>query len=208
MTEQNKLMIPQNQYNFLNTLIDSKKLPVHVKTVEDAFTIAQMGKELGFATMQAFHYIIPIQGKLSLSAKAIGALLRKGGVKYTTTEDGVYVYPDKSTSEHRQENPKPIDRRSTIVFVRGDQVETTSFSWVDAIKQELNTKSNWVKMPKEMLWARALSKGANRIGPDLLLGLYSAEEMFDVFGGNIKVKRDEDGQITEVVDAEAEIVSN
>ena len=28
---------------FLSTLIDSKKLPTHIKTVEDAFTIAQMG---------------------------------------------------------------------------------------------------------------------------------------------------------------------
>ena len=78
--------------DFLKKLIDSKKLPVHIKTVDDAFTIAQMGKELGFATMQSFHYIIPIQGKLSLSAKATGALLRRGGIKFTTKEDGVFVY--------------------------------------------------------------------------------------------------------------------
>ncbi|HEY4062298.1 MAG TPA: hypothetical protein VGM30_10380 [Puia sp.] len=208
MNEHKQLMIPEKQYNFLATLIESKKLPVHVKTVEDAFTIAQMGRELGFATMQAFHYIIPIQGKLSLAAKAIGALLRKGGVKYTTTEDGVFVYRDESTSEFRREKEKPIDRRTTIVFERGDQVEKTTFTWLDAIAQELTSKSNWIKMPKEMLWARCLSKGANRIGSDLLLGLYSTEEMFDVFGCNTKVKRDEDGHIVEVVDTEAEILSN
>jgi hypothetical protein len=206
MSEQKLLMIPEQQYNFLATLIESKKLPGHVKTVEDAFTIGQMGRELGFATMQAFHYIIPIQGKLSLSAKAISALLRKGGVKFTTMEDGVYVYKNGSTSELRIETEKPVDRRTTIVFERGDQTEKTSFSWTDAIGQELHSKANWVKMPKEMLWARCLSKGANRIGADLLLGLYSTEEMFDVFGGNTNVKRDEDGQIVEIVEADAEII--
>lgn len=143
------LTIAKETNNFLLTLIESKKLPAHVKSVEDAFTIAQMGKELGFPAMQAFHYIIPIQGRLSLSAKAIGALLRKGGVKYTTTEDGVYVYKNGETSDFIKEgDEKPIDRRTTIVFERDGQVEKTSFTWVDATKQELNTKSNWVRMPK------------------------------------------------------------
>lgn len=213
MSNENKtMMIPEKEANFLNSLIDSKKLPAHVKTVQDAFTIAQMGKELGFAVMQSFHYIIPIQGKLSLSAKAIGALLRKGGVQFTTVEDGVYVFPDGVTTDYpthpSNAELKPVDRRTKIVFKRGDLEEVTTFTWTDATKQELNTKSNWVRMPKEMLWARCLSKGANRIGADLLLGLYSAEEMFDTFGSNLQVKRDEDGQITEVVteDIPAEVI--
>ena len=46
------------QVVFLQTLIDSKKLPGHIKTVEEAFTISQMGKELGFPTMQAFRSFI------------------------------------------------------------------------------------------------------------------------------------------------------
>ena len=135
---------------FLSTLIDSKKLPVHIKTVEDAFTIAQMGKELGFPTMQAFHYIIPIQGKLSLSAKATGALLRKGGVKFYTKEDAVYVYPDGTTDTiaPRPDGTKPIDRRTTIIFIRDEMEETCSFTWKDAEVQGLTTKDNWKRMPK------------------------------------------------------------
>jgi hypothetical protein len=134
---------------FLGTLIESKKLPAHIKTVEDAFTIAQMGKELGFATMQAFHYIIPIQGKLSLSAKATGALLRKGGVKFYTKEDGVYVYKDGSTSEIRKDiEENPVDRRTAMVFMRDGIEETCTFTWQDATGQGLNTKDNWKRMPK------------------------------------------------------------
>ena len=188
--------------NFLATLIESKKLPTHIKTVEDAFTIAQMGKELGFPTMQAFHYIIPIQGKLSLSAKETGALLRKGGVKFYTKEDGVFVYKDASTTDIRKEGAEnPIDRRTTIVFTRDGMEEICSFSWIDATGQGLNTKDNWKRMPKEMLYARCLAKGANRIGADLLLGLYMTEELTDSFNvPETAVKRNEDGTIKEIID--------
>jgi hypothetical protein len=187
---------------FLKTLIDSKKLPGHIKNVDEAFTIAQMGKELGFPTMQAFHYIIPIQGKLSLSAKAVGALLRKGGVKYITKEDGVYVFADGTTDTIllKKDGTKPIDRRTTIDFYRDGLVESCSFTWRDAEVQGLTSKDNWTRMPKEMLFARCLAKGANRIGSDLLLGLYTAEELADTFLNENQVKRNEDCTIAEIIE--------
>jgi hypothetical protein len=202
MTDSTPTTQGQDLKGFLQTLIDSKKLPTHVKTVEDAFTIAQMGKELGFATMQSFHYIIPIQGKLSLSAKATGALLRKGGVKFYTKEDGIFVYADGSadTISPKPDGTKPVDQRTTIIFVRDGMEEVCSFTWKDADKQGLTTKDNWKRMPKEMLYARCLAKGANRIGADLLLGLYTAEEMADTFLREDQVKRNEDGTIAEIID--------
>lgn len=53
-----------------------------------------------------------------------------------------------------------------------------------------------------MLFARCLSKGANRVGADLLLGLYCTEELFDSFPQqqNSQVRRDEDGQIIEIIE--------
>jgi hypothetical protein len=200
--EDNKLVVQSETEikGFLQTLIDSKKLPTHIKTVEDAFTVSQMGKELGFATMQAFHYIIPISGKLSLSAKATGALLRKGGVKYITKEDGVMIYPGGKL-EPSTEGEKPIDQRTTILFIRDGLEELTSFTWKDAEKQGLTTKDNWKRMAKEMLYARCLSKGANRIGSDLLLGLYTVEELADSFNIPEKdIKRNEDGTIISLVE--------
>lgn len=136
---------------FLQTLIESKKLPAHVKTVQDAFTIRQMGNELGFPTMQAFHYIIPIQGKLTLTAKATNAILRRGGVKFKTLEDGVYVYADGTTNDYKlvgEDAPKAIDRRTTILFSRDGEEEKVSFTWRDAADQGLTDKDNWKRMPK------------------------------------------------------------
>lgn len=187
---------------FLLLLINSKQIPAHIKTVEQAFMIKEMGRELGFPTLQSFHYLIPIQGKLSLSAKAVGALLRRGGVKYITKEDGKYVFADGTTSDvsTRDDGKKPIDRRTTIEFYRDGLTETCSFTWRDAESQGLTTKDNWVRMAREMLFARCLSKGANRIGADLLLGLYTAEEMADTFLNEKQVNRNEDGTIAEVIE--------
>lgn len=69
-----------------------------------------------------------------------------------------------------------------------------------------NYKSWGIKSPqdnklKEMLYARCLAKGANRIGADLLLGLYMTEELTDSFNvPETAVKRNEDGTIKEIID--------
>ncbi len=200
-----EVALTSKEDHLLTRLIESKQLPGHVRTIADAFTIAKMGRELGFPIMQSFHFIIPIQGKLTLSAKAIGALLRKGGVTMQTTEDAMYVYRDGSTSQYKKAGvgdapPEvPVDKRTSILFTRDGISELVSFTWTDATNQGLVTKDNWKRMPREMLWARCLSKGANRIGQDLLLGLYSTDEMFDVLDtSSMRVKRDDDGTITEI----------
>lgn len=180
-------------------LILSGKLPKHIKTIEDALTISQMGQELGFKLMQAFHYIVPIEGKLSLSAKAIGALLKRNGISYTTLEDAVFIFSDGTISDIRiKDGVDILDRRTTIKFTREGVDEIVSYTWTDAKKQELTEKSNWRKMPKEMLYARCLAKGANRVAPDKLLGLYTTEEMVDTFIQEDRVKRNENGEVIEI----------
>ena len=195
------------QEAYLQTLIDSKKLPAHIKTVQDAFVIAEYGRELGFPVIQSFKHIIMIQGSPTLSAKAIGAILRNNSIKYTCTEDAVWVYPDGSTDRNSVDKPnigKPIDRRTTIVFTRGDQVETVDYTLLDAKAAGYLDKDNWKRMYKEMAYARCISKGSNRIAADKLMGLYSTDEIVDSMGaGNAKVIRDsEDGTILEVIETE------
>jgi len=71
-----------------------------------------------------------------------------------------------------------------------------------------NYKSWGIKNPqdnklKEMLYARCIAKGANRIGSDLLLGLYAVEELADSFSINEShITRNEDGTIAAIIDTE------
>lgn len=200
--ETNALVRKEEQLDQLQLLIESKQLPSHIKTKETAFLIDRMGKELGFPTIQAMHYIIPIQGRLTLSAKAIGAVLRRNGVTMKTLEDCHYIYPNGDSKKTHSGDIQPVDRRTTILFKRNGEEEEVSFNWVDAKLAGLDNKDNWKRMPKEMMYARCLSKGANRIAQDLLLGMYSADEIFDTLSSTdgVRVERDEDGTIKQVIE--------
>jgi|694.fasta_scaffold28682_8 hypothetical protein len=183
--------VPANEMEQLQLLIDSKVLPSNIKTIEQAFAIAQYGKDLGMKPMQAFHQIYSIQGRLALSSKALGALMWRNGISIKTIKDGELVVRGVDSN-----GVEIKDRVTTIEFYRGNVTETTNFYWSDAVKAGWTTKDNWVKMPKQMLYARCLSLGANRIAPDMLLGLYTVEEMVDVTNAsNVSITEDGDVKI-------------
>ena len=177
--------VPQNEMEQLQILIDSKSLPSNIKTIEQAFTIAQFGKDLGMKPMQAFHQIYNIQGRLALSSKGLGALLWANGIQYKTIQD----------FEKIEENGKS-DFVTTIEFYRGNIVDRASFKWSDAVRAGWTTKDNWTKMPRHMLYARALALGAQRIAPDKILGLYTVEEMTDVVPNTSNVVINEEGDVS------------
>lgn len=179
----------QNEMQTLQVLIDSKSLPSNIKTIEQAFAIAQYGKDLGMKPMQAFHQIYSIQGRLALSSKALGALLWNNGISYHTIQDAEKVSRGKNA-----EGNDIMDLVTTIEFTRGNVTERASFYWSDAVKAGWTTKDNWVKMPKHMMYARCLALGAQRIAPDKILGLYTAEEMIDVTG-DVNAQVTEDGEV-------------
>jgi len=181
---------PKTEMEQLQILIDSKSLPANIKTIEQAFTIAQFGKDLGMKPMQAFHQVYNIQGRLALSSKGLGALLWANGIGYKTIQDYELVVRGKD-----KDGNDIKDRVTTIEFYRGQITERTSFYWSDAVKAGWTTKDNWLKMPKHMMYARALALGAQRIAPDKLLGLYTVEEMTDVVSTN-NVKINEEGDVT------------
>ncbi len=177
--------VPQNEMEQLQLLIDSKSLPSNIKTIEQAFTIAQFGKDLGMKPMQAFHQVYNIQGRLALSSKGLGALLWANGIQYKTVQD----------FEKIEDNGKS-DYVTTIEFYRGNIVDRASFKWSDAVRAGWTSKDNWVKMPRHMLYARALALGAQRIAPDKILGLYTVEEMTDVTPNTSNVIINEEGDVT------------
>lgn len=180
---------PRTEMEQLQILIDSKSLPANIKTIEQAFTIAQFGKDLGLKPMQAFHQIYNIQGRLSLSAKALGGLLWANGIGYKTIQDFEKVI------KQDKDGKDITDFVTTIEFYRNGITDRASFSWSEAVRAGWTTKDNWTKMPKQMLYARTLSLGANRIAPDKIQGMYTVEEVMD-FAPDPNVKINEEGEIT------------
>jgi predicted DNA-binding ArsR family transcriptional regulator len=133
---------PRTEMEQLQILIDSKSLPANIKTIEQAFTIAQFGKDLGLKPMQAFHQIYSIQGRLSLSAKALGGLLWANGIGYKTIQDFEKVI------KQDKDGKDITDFVTTIEFYRNGITDRASFSWSEAVRAGWTTKENWTKMPE------------------------------------------------------------
>ena len=138
-------------------------LPDSIRSPEQAFAIALKGRELGIPPMMAFAGLYIIKGKVELTASMMSAMLRRGGVKIEE------VQVDASMAHLR--------------FDRDGEKAEVCFTMEDAKRANL-VNQTWNKYPRQMLYARALSEGARRIGPDLVSGAYVSGEISMEVGGN------------------------
>lgn len=164
--------------------VKSGLLPSSIKTPEQAIVIVLKGRELGLPIMASFEMIDVIQGKPALKPKAMSAIIRKAGVRFKTMQDFESV---------KNEEGKVTDKITTIRFYRDGIEEDISYRYTDAQSLGLTTKDNWQKQPAVMTYWRCFSKGANRICPDLIGGLYTTEEVSSFTKGNHSVSITEDG---------------
>lgn len=179
--QEQSVMLEQAQ-----TWVDSKLLPASIKTAEQAAVIAIKGKELGLAPMMSFEMIDVIMGKPALKPKAMAALCFKGGVRTKTIQDFESI---------KNEEGKVIDKITTIRFFRDGVDEDVSYKYTDAQNLGLTTKDNWKKQPNIMMYWRCFSKGANRVAPDLIGGLYTTEELAGFTSNAPMIQLTEDGDV-------------
>ena len=133
-----------------------------------------LGRELGLPAMASLRSVHIIEGKHSLSADLMVALVLKSGLaeyfRLVETTDEVCTYETK-----RRGTPKPLKLSYTI-----EQAEKAGLLFVRQGKQP----GPWHKIPKQMLRARCKSELARLEYPDLLAGLYTPEELKDAKGEN------------------------
>ncbi len=118
-------------------------------------------RELGISPMLALNGgIANIQGKLEISARMMNALMRRAGIKIVIKES--------------------TDDICTLIGGRNDSgdVATVSYTLADAQKAGLvKPGGGWVKNPKDMCFARAISRLARQIAPDIIGGCYVEGEI-------------------------------
>lgn len=119
------------------------------------------GQELGFGPMASMQAIQMIQGKPTVSANALAALVKK---------HPVYNY---RSIEHTAE----VCRLE--FFEAGESTGISEFTIADAQRAGIAGGQNWRKYPKAMLFARALSQGVRWYAPDVTAGspAYVPEEL-------------------------------
>lgn len=139
---------------------------------QQAMVRIQMGKELGYGPATSLRAFYSCQGVPALAANTIACQLKRSG-KYNyrliscTDEECTLEFFERWDGQKWESNGR------------------VSYTFEEAKRAGLFRKgSGWEKNPSDMLFARALSRGARRFAPDCLGGLvaYTPED----FGASSK----------------------
>jgi hypothetical protein len=120
----------------------------------------QAGAELGIPPVAAMSSIYIVEGKPTLSAVLMGALVKRSGR---------YNY---RVTEHTAD-------RCSIAFYEGkEQIGLSTFTLADAEAAGVTRNPTWKKYARNMLFARAMSNGCRWYCPDVFGGpIYTPEEL-------------------------------
>jgi hypothetical protein len=128
---------------------------------QDALIVLMAGRELGFAPMQSMRMLSVIKGKVTLSADATVALVRRSGecIEWRCVE---------TTAQ-----------RATYTTRRKGDTEPTTLTWTieQAQRAGLAGGQGWRSYPEAMLRARCASALARVVYPDLVAGIYDPDEL-------------------------------
>lgn len=132
-----------------------------VSTPEAALLLMMTGRDLGLSYPQALRAFHVVQGRPVLSAAGAVAICLK----------------HKDICEHVR-TIESSDTAATVEAKRvGDPPRRVTFTIDDARRAKLDGKDVWRSYPSRMLLARAQLFVCREVFPDLLLGLYDADEI-------------------------------
>lgn len=144
-------------------IANTEFVPSALRRRPEAVLAALMsGAERGLGPMESLRSVHVIEGRPSLSAEAMRALVLAAG--------------------HEIEIVESTPMRATVVGRRaGSDSTSPSFTWTmdRARRARLAGKDNWVKYPEAMLLARASTDLCRAVFPDVIAGLASFEEVVD-----------------------------
>jgi hypothetical protein len=153
-------------------LVKSKFLPKAIETPEQVMAIILTGRELGIGDMAALRGIDIIQGTPTIKPQAMLALI------YKTRE-----LEDIAISDNGQACTVMMKRRGrrpqTATFSMKDAQAMRATEMVNGEKKSipLSEKYNWKQQPAIMRQWRAIAACARKAFPDVILGLYTPDEM-------------------------------
>ncbi len=149
-------------------LVKTGFLPESIKTPEQAMAIMLTGRELGIPPMTALRKIAVIKGNPTVSPELMLAMCKK----HYAVLGKVFQYAVVSE-----------DEKGCAFWAKTPETEYTgTFSETDAKSAGLIGKQNWTSYKAAMYRARAISLTLRVVCPDVILGLYTPDEMGAVVG--------------------------
>jgi hypothetical protein len=143
----------------------SKLIPASLRQTGDIFVTIMAGRDFGWSPMQSMRGIYVVEGKPSLSADAMVAIVKKSGLcKYfrlVKSDDKEAVY-----ETHREGDPEPVK----MGFTAGEA----------ELAGLLGKKGPWATYRKRMLRNRAKSILCKEVYEDIFFGVYEEGEAQEV----------------------------
>lgn len=162
-------------------LVQSGFLPKAIDTPQKAVAIIMLGKELGIAPWASMSSINVIQGKPSVSPQLMLALINRSGQLEDMLVEG-------------------DERQCSVTMKRkGRAPHTEAFSIDEARKMNVTNKPTWQSIPGTMLKWRAVAACARVVFPDVILGLYTPDEM----GADVAVDETGNMEVISVAEPDA-----
>lgn len=136
-------------------------LPTHLRGEGEIVAVVLAGRELGIGPMASIRSIKIVKGNVTLDAALQLGLMIRAGLKYRWLADG----SDGKTAsiELSREGQEPYVSTFTIAFAERAGL--------------LKDGGNWKSYPQAMLRARAISAAGKAYCPDIMAGIYTAEEL-------------------------------
>ena len=128
----------------------------------DIVAASLYGREVGLSPMASLQRVVVINGKPTLDAQGMVAVIRSAGHSIT----------GQSTAH-----------KATAIGTRADNGDTMTVEWtIDMARQAgLVKRGPWTDYPSAMLWARAVTQLARMLFADVLAGFsYAPEELESV----------------------------
>lgn len=128
-----------------------------------------LGRELGLPAMASLRSVHVIEGRHSLSASLMVALVLRSGL--AEFFEPIEFSETAATYETKRKGARnPVKLTHTIEMARKAWKKTAD-AW---------EKSGWGANPTDMLVARATARLARMVYPDLLTGLYTPDELSEI----------------------------
>lgn len=149
-------------------------VPKAVATPERVLVIMMTGRELGMPPMTALRCIDVINGAPAVKPQGMMALIeRSGQVEDFRVED------DGETCTVTMKRKGRTEHGETFSMADAQRMMTTEWEGGQSKRIPLADKYNWKQMPAIMRKWRAIAACARVVFPDVILGLYTTEELGD-----------------------------
>lgn len=153
------------------TILGQGVLPKSTDTVEKCVCIAKLGEErFGWGPMDSVTKIVIIEGNLELKATTMMELMQLRAV-----EEGGYVMPRVRSDERAAIAVKRKGWPEEFVFEYTRDDAVTAGLWGKVSKS--GKAMPWKSYPKDMLWARCVSRVSRGAFADVTGGAYAMGEI-------------------------------